>query len=80
MKKKVICMLFNAISGDFEKTAFYTGLTRERALICFKEQLQGNFNSWEYPESIDGVYKSNVIKDRLLYNLTDDLIIYAQYA
>jgi len=80
MNKKIICMLFDAKKGDFIQTVFYNNMSRENALICFVEQYSGNYSTWEYPKKLEGIYKSKVIKDRLLYDITEDLIVYAQYA
>ena len=49
-------------------------------MISAVMQYKGNFNTQDYPSKLDGIYKSNIIKDRLLYNLSDDLIIYSQKA
>lgn len=73
------CMLFDATKGEFIQEARYT-LPPKEALIAAVEQYKGNYNWWDYPKELEGIYKSNVIKDRLLYNITDDLIMYAQLA
>ena len=72
-------MLFDARKGEFVKEEIYT-LSPRKAMINAVMQYKWNFNTQDYPSKLDGIYKSNVIKDRLLYNLSDDLIIYSQKA
>ena len=70
-------MLFDANEGMFIQEARYT-LSPMEALIAAIEQYKGNYNTWEYPKTLNGVYKSNVIKDRLLYDISDNLVLYSQ--
>lgn len=72
-------MLFDTRKGEFVKEAIYT-LSPMKAMISAVMQYKGDFNTQNYPSELDGIYKSNVIKDRLLYNLSDDLIMYSQKA
>lgn len=76
---KSIVMLFDARKGEFVKEEIYT-LSPRKAMISAVMQYKGNFNTQDYSSKLDGIYKSNIIKDRLLYNLSDDLIIYSQKA
>lgn len=76
---KSIVMLFDAAKGNFVKECIYT-LPPKKALICAIKQYHNDFNTFNYPDDIEGIYKSNVIKDRLLFNLSDDLILYSQKA
>lgn len=76
---KSIVMLFDARKGEFVKEEIYA-LSPRKAMINAVMQYKGNFNTQDYPSKLDGIYKSNVIKDRLLYNLSDDLVIYSQKA
>lgn len=76
---KSIVMLFDARKGEFVKEEIYT-LSPKKAMISAVMQYKGNFNTQDYPSKLDGVYKSNAVKDRLLYNLSDDLIMYSQKA
>ena len=71
---KSVVMLFDARKGEFIKEAIYT-LSPMKAMISAVMQYKGDF-----PSKLDGIYKSNVVKDRLLYNLSDDLIMYSQKA
>lgn len=73
------CMLFDAKKGCFVSEGRYT-LSPKKAMIAAVEQYKGNYNTFEYPKELDGIYESKVIKGRLLYNITDDLIMYAQLA
>lgn len=77
MKDKTYVVLYDMANGAKEiKCALYC-LPAKQALICAIEQYKGNFNTWEYPKNIDGIHKSNVIKGRLLYDITEDLILCA---
>jgi hypothetical protein len=76
---KSVVMLFDARKGEFVKEEIYT-LSPMKAMISAVMQYKGDFNTQNYPSKLDGIYKSNVIKDRLLYNLSDDFIMYSQKA
>lgn len=78
-KMKSIVMLFDATKGDFVKEALYS-LSPKKALITAVMQYKGNMNTWEYPKDLDGICKSKAVKGRLLYALTDNLIMYSQKA
>ena len=82
MKKenKVLVMIWDTRSGDFVKTAFYTDISIKQALINAVYQLKGNFNTWEYPTELDGIYKSKVVKDRLLFDVSENVTLVAQRA
>ena len=72
-------MLFDTNEGAFMQEARYT-LTPMEAMIAAVEQYKGNYNTWEYPKTLNGVYKSNVVNNRLLYNISGHLILYSQPA
>ncbi len=76
---KSVVMLFDARKGEFVKEEIYT-LSPMKAMISAVMQYKGDFNTQNYPSKLDGIYKSNVIKDRFLYNLSDDFIMYSQKA
>lgn len=76
---KSVVMLFDATKGEFVKEAVYC-LPPKKALICAVNQYKGNFNTWEYPNDMEGIHKSNCVKGRLLFDITEDLIMYAQEA
>ena len=76
---KSYVMIFDCKKGDFIEEYLYS-LEPKKALIAAVMQLRGNFNTSEYPENIDGIYKSNVIKGRLLYDLDKNTTLYAQKA
>ena len=81
MSKNIIVGLWDAKKPEIETSYIYNGISREKAIICFINQyFNKNYNTWEYETQLNGIRKSNIIKDRLLYDYTDDLIIYAQYA
>lgn len=44
-------------TGNIERKAEYS-LDPKKALICYIEQKKGNFDTWEYPEHIDGMRES----------------------
>lgn len=71
--------LFDASKGYYVKEARYT-LPPMEAMIAAVEQYKGNYNTWEYPKKLDGVRKSNFVKGRLLYDLTENLILESQPA
>lgn len=76
---KSIVMLYDAVKGEFIKEALYC-LPAKKALINAVMQYKGNFNTLEYPQELPGIYKSKVIKDRLLYDITENLVMYSQKA
>lgn len=70
-------VLYDMANGAKEvKEALYT-LPAKEALICAIEQNKGNYNWWDYPKNIEGIYPSKVIKGRLFYDITDNLILCA---
>lgn len=77
--KRSLVMLFDAEKGDFISEELYD-LPPKKALINAIEQYKGNYNTWEYPKEIDGIYKSKMVKDRLMYDITEDLIMVSQKA
>ena len=80
MKKSVIVGVWDANKPDITTSYLYHGISREKAIICFINQyFKKNFNTSDYPDTIQGIRKSSLIKDRLLYDYTENLIIYAQY-
>ena len=72
-------MLFDATKGEFIQEARYT-LPPMQAMIAAVNQYNRNYNWWQYPKKLEGVYKSNMVKGRLLYNISDNLIMYSQPA
>lgn len=81
MKKNILVGIWDANNPDNVTTWLYCGISKEKALISFiKQYIDHNYNTWNYPDHIEGIYNSHVIKDRILYDLTDDIVIYAQYA
>lgn len=80
MKTNIIVQLWDANAGDFYRSALFYNTTPEKALIAYLEQMKGNFNTWTYPEDLEGIYKSQAVQDRILYDLTDDITVYAQRA
>lgn len=76
---KTMVILWNMETGNAEKTAFYS-LPIKKALICAINQYNGNFNTANYPADVNGIYKSKMIKDRLIYDISENLILTAQKA
>lgn len=78
--KSIIIGVWDAKNPDGQTSYLYHGITREQGIINFIYQyFKKDFSTWNYPNKLNGIHKSNVIKDRLLYDYTDDIIIYAQY-
>lgn len=80
MKENIIVTLWDGCTGAFGPEELFHNMTAKEALITFLEQLKGNFNTWTYPEDLEGIYPSNCIKDRINYDLTEDIVVYAQRA
>jgi hypothetical protein len=81
MKKSILVIEYNIRTGKDVKTYLYHGITRKQGIINYiMQEKHNNFNTWEYPTSLDGIIKSNFIKDRILYQYNDNTIIYSQYA
>jgi len=72
-------MLFDANEGEFVKEAVYN-LPPKQALINAVMQYRGDYNTENYPKEIDGIYKSKMVKDRLLFDLSENLTLYSQEA
>jgi hypothetical protein len=77
MKNKSIVSVFDATKGEFTEEKMYY-LPPKKALICEIMQRKGNYNTSNYPKNLDGIYKSKVIKDRLLYDFSENIILYSQ--
>ena len=79
--RKILVGLWDA-SGDIQINCIYHDMTREKAINLFYNQyIKHNFNTFQYcNDKLSGIYNSKVIKDRLLFDVSDDMIIYAQYA
>ena len=81
MKKSVLVGIWDANNPDDITTWLYHGITREKALIAFIQQyINKDYSTASYPGTLPGIYNSKVIKDRILYDINDDLVIYAQFA
>ena len=81
MKKSVFVTEYNIITGKDVKNVLYHGITRKQGIINYiMQEKKHNYNTWEYPTNLDGIIKSNFIKDRIIYQYNDDTIIYSQYA
>lgn len=81
MKKSIVVTFWDATKGNTENTSFiYHGITREKGIITFiKQYFYNDYNTADYPEKLDGIYKSHVIKDRLLYDFSENIVVYSQY-
>lgn len=81
MKKTILVGIWDANNLDIKTTYLYHGISRKQAIINFIHQYFNNdYNTMSYEKELSGIYKSNCIKDRLLYDYTEDIIIYSQYA
>ena len=78
--KRVFVMLWDGRTGRDEQTSVYESETVKKALINAIMQYKGNYNTWDYPKDLDGIHKSNCVKGRLLYDISEDLVMYAQEA
>lgn len=66
---------FNLNTGEIEKEAIYI-LPAKKALISYLQQRNGNYNTWTYPEDMEGIRKS-IRPNTLLYQVNDSIVIYA---
>ena len=82
MKKNILVGVWDATqTNDNNITWIYHTTNQKQAIINFLYQyFKHDYNTFNYPDDIAGIYKSKVIKDRYLYNVTDNIIIYAQIA
>lgn len=76
---KSLVMLFDFEKGDFIKGSLYT-LSPKKALICAVMQYKGDYNTANYPADLNGIYKSPSIKDRILFDVSENLTFCAQVA
>lgn len=79
-EKTVLVMVWDGRSGDFVRWYLYNNMTLKQALINGLNQFLGNFNTWTYPKVMDNIYESYLVKGRLIYDISDDVSIYAQRA
>lgn len=64
-------------SGKIMRKATYS-LDPKKALIAYVMQSRGNMNTWEYPESLDGIRESKKAANHFYYDdLKHNLIIAA---
>lgn len=53
----------------YRKAAEYS-LPPKQALVAFiKQTLENNFNTWDYPETVEGMRESSTIKDHWYYDV-----------
>lgn len=71
-----IVMFFDTKKGEFTKEILYS-LSPQKALISAVMQHKGNYATNTYPKNIEGIYKS-IVKGRLLYDVDENITIYAQ--
>lgn len=72
---KTLVYEVNLTEGERTHEAVYT-LPVKKALIAYLQQRQGNHNTWQYPEDMDGIRKS--IKPRtLFYPINHEIVVYA---
>ena len=50
-------------------------LSPKDALVCFiKQSIEGNFNSWEYPKILRGMWESKAVKNHWYFETKDSVI------
>lgn len=55
--------------SGIKELAIYS-LPPKKAMVCFIEQfLRGNYNTWEYPEEIEGMRESDTVGNHWYYDV-----------
>lgn len=50
--------------GEGRRLVAIYSLPPKKALIAFVERERGNYNTWEYPNAIPGMFRSAFMEDR----------------
>lgn len=65
-------------TGVIKRQSTYS-LPPKKALIAFIRQSENDFNTWTYPDHIDGIRESNVAKDHYYWDDFDNKRVVAAY-
>ena len=65
--KTIIYELRENGDGNIDKIAEYT-LSPKAALVCFIMQSRKNFNTWDYPQEIQGMRQSKAIPNHWYFD------------
>ena len=63
---KSIIKEMNNETGKITNTALYTCDTKS-ALIAYIMQLKNNYNTWNYPKHIDGIFESKCLPNTFYF-------------
>lgn len=74
---KSIVVVFDMTRGEIVNKILFTQPPK-KALIYTIMQRNENYNTWEYPSNLEGIYTSPTIKNRYYYDITSDLIMCSQ--
>ena len=64
--------------GAIRKKAEYS-LPPKKALVCYIQQCNGNFNTWEYPDHLPGMRESKTVPDHWYYDDIENRRVVAAY-
>jgi len=68
----------NEKTGKIDRVASYS-IDPKKALICYIMQSRKNFNTWEYPEHIEGIRESRTVSDHWYFDDIPNNRILASY-
>lgn len=77
MNKSIVTLWDMADNAAIVKEALFF-LDPRHALIAAVMQYKGDYNTADYPANLPEIYASKMVKDRLCYDISDDLILTAQ--
>ena len=67
---------YEQATGNLIHSAVYTTNARKALINYVMQEVNCNFNTWKYPEDIEGI-KESTIKQSVLYFETENYIIQA---
>ena len=71
MKTKILTL---AEDGKIEEKAIYT-IDSKKALIAYiMQDIKKNFNTWAYPEDMEGIRESKTVKNHFYYDYKNIVI------
>jgi ABC-type Mn2+/Zn2+ transport system ATPase subunit len=65
-------------SGKITRKAEYT-IEPQKAIIAYIQQKRGNYNTWTYPATMEGIRESQTVKNHFYYDDIPNNIIIAVY-